>query len=69
MGYLEATWFMRKADLLDDKKDRTIQRLTEFKAKTRQLHISMSNYASSIAVNTIFGISLQKSFNNFCVHA
>ena len=33
MGYLEATQSLAQADLLDDKKDRAIQRLTEFKAK------------------------------------
>ncbi|EBN0206356.1 sel1 repeat family protein, partial [Salmonella enterica subsp. enterica serovar Enteritidis] len=32
MGYLEATQSLAQADLLDDKKDRAIQRLTEFKA-------------------------------------
>lgn len=33
MGYLEATQSLAQADLLDDKKDRAIQRLTEFKAR------------------------------------
>ena len=33
MGYLEATQSLAQADLLDDKKDRAIQRLMEFKAK------------------------------------
>lgn len=33
MGYLEATQSLAQADLLDDKKERAIQRLTEFKAK------------------------------------
>lgn len=33
MGYLEATQSLAQADLLNDKKDRAIQRLTEFKAK------------------------------------
>ena len=33
MGYLEATQSLAQADLLDDKKDRAIQRLTEFKVR------------------------------------
>ncbi|MFW2178192.1 MULTISPECIES: sel1 repeat family protein [unclassified Moraxella] len=33
MGYREATQSLAQADLLDDKKDRALQRLTQFKAK------------------------------------
>ena len=33
MGYLEATQSLAQADLLDDKKDRALQRLNDFKAK------------------------------------